>query len=103
MSKDKPTDPAWDWSQTYLTQTLERDLPSGGRVTQLKIARLDGKEIICNWDVLQRIKNDVLGTHALAIEFYPPDNLVVNETNLRHLWVFPESWFSEASLPLKPR
>ncbi len=103
MKKDNPTDPAWDWSQTYLTQTLERDLPSGERITQLKIARFDGKEIVGNWDVLQRIKNDVLGTHALAIEFYPPDESVVNETNLRHLWVFPESLIKEAYLPLKRR
>ena len=43
------------------------------------------------WDVLQRIKDDLCGEDALAIELYPPAGQVVNEINARHLWIVPDS------------
>lgn len=39
-----------------------------------------------SWDMLQTIKNKVWGVSAVAIEVYPPQDMVVNSLNMRHLW-----------------
>lgn len=38
------------------------------------------------WDRLQAIKNEVWGKATAAIEVYPPEEMVVNQINARHLW-----------------
>ncbi|MGL5719865.1 MAG: DUF7694 domain-containing protein [Alphaproteobacteria bacterium] len=39
------------------------------------------------WDELQQIKRDIGYGDKCAVEVFPPDNLVVNIANMRHLWV----------------
>lgn len=41
---------------------------------------------ISSWAVLQAIKNHFWGEDALAIEFFPPQRLVINGAHTRHLW-----------------
>lgn len=65
----------------------------GVAVRHLRVRRLSGLDGI-GWDVLQRIKNDVLGEDVLAIEVYPPNEQLVNETNTRHLWEVPHDLVS---------
>lgn len=43
----------------------------------------DGK---ITWDELQDIKNRTWGASACAIEIYPPQDRVVNNCPMRHLW-----------------
>lgn len=38
------------------------------------------------WEHLQKIKNEVWGPEARAIEVYPAQGDVVNNGNFRHLW-----------------
>jgi hypothetical protein len=76
-----------DWSGEFEAQVTESRTPIGW-VRHLKVKRHDGREGI-SWDVLQIIKNELLGPDALAIEFYPPVHDVVDETNMRHLWEVP--------------
>ena len=76
-----------DWSAEFDAQVTESETPIGW-VRHLKVKRYDGREGI-SWDVLQSIKNELLGPDALAIEFYPPAQSVVDETNMRHLWELP--------------
>ncbi len=63
-----------------------------GNPTRLSVNRTsikkDGtwKENI-TWDELQIIKRQVGFHYNTAIELYPPDEHVVNECNIRHLWV----------------
>lgn len=40
-----------------------------------------------SWDQLQRIKNLVWGLDARAIEAYPPQSEVINNVQMRHLWL----------------
>jgi hypothetical protein len=47
-----------------------------------------GKSI--TWDDLQRIKAEVGYGDRCAVEVYPPDNLIVNVQNMRHLWILDE-------------
>jgi len=55
----------------------------------LKVKRWDGGDAI-SWDVLQAIKDEMLGKHVVAIEVYPAEYDVVNEANIRHLWAIPQ-------------
>jgi hypothetical protein len=67
--------------------------------THIAIRRHDGKPLICRWDVLQAIKDSVAGKDRYAVEVFPDADSLINEENMRHLWVFPEA----DRLPLGPR
>lgn len=58
--------------------------------THIAIRRHDGKPIVGGWNTLQAIKNDVVGQQRYAVEVFPETASLVNEENMRHLWVFPE-------------
>lgn len=51
------------------------------------------------WDELQQIKHDVGYGDYYAIEVYPRDGDLVNDANMRHLWILPLplpiGWFTE--------
>lgn len=40
------------------------------------------------WDELQDIKSALGFGDLLAIEIFPPQSAVVNDANMRHLWIF---------------
>jgi len=71
-------------------QTLELKAPWGW-TRHVKVERTSGKDKI-TWDQLQAVKNYALGPDAAAVEFFPPENDLVNETNMRHLWEIPTDW-----------
>lgn len=73
----------------YDVQCLETSFPNiNGPVWHIKVWRRDGKSGI-PWDDLQAIKNSMVSSEAWAIEVYPPQSEVVDELNMRHLWVMP--------------
>jgi len=51
----------------------------------LQVEQRDGRDGI-PWDHLQAIKNLVCDPDTLMVEFYPPENQVINDVNRRHLW-----------------
>lgn len=56
--------------------TINHDL---GQLTVAHTGRI-------GWEHLQKIKNEVWGPEARAIEVYPAQGDVVNNGNFRHLW-----------------
>ena len=38
------------------------------------------------WREMQRIKDDILGSEATAVEVYPPSSQVVDEADMFHIW-----------------
>lgn len=42
-----------------------------------------------SWDELQDIKRQVGFGDSYAVEVYPKDKDVVNDANMRHLWILP--------------
>jgi hypothetical protein len=42
------------------------------------------------WDDLQRLKAEAGYADRVAIEVFPPERLIVNVANMRHLWILPE-------------
>lgn len=65
---------------------LDRTLPDGTR--HLMISSLTGDRP--SWWEAQRIKNEIAGTDATAIEVYPPQGQVVDDADAYHLWVLPQ-------------
>jgi len=62
-------------------------------VDHLCVQRHDGG-IQVPWSDLQRIKDELApgGPQRCAIEVYPPLHNVVDNCNLRHIWVMPAGW-----------
>lgn len=59
-------------------------------LTHLSIKRLDRKPIDHDrWRILQRIKNDLVGDEAEAVELYPAESRMVDTSNQYHLWATP--------------
>ncbi len=46
-----------------------------------------------SWEELQEIKTANWGRNACAIEVYPADADIVNNANIRHLWLLGENDF----------
>lgn len=66
-----------------------RFVPGLGEVTHLRFYHHDGNPSPLSWEELQEGKRDLGFGDCLAVEIYPPDAEVVNEANIRHLWVLP--------------
>lgn len=69
---------------TYFVMDCAR--PDGVRL--LMVRRIDGRDGI-PWDDLQVLKGHAGYGDREAVEIYPPDARVVNQANMRHLWVLP--------------
>ena len=53
----------------------------------LAISSLSG--IRPTWPEAQRMKNELAGDDATAVEVYPPQGEVVDQADMYHLWVLP--------------
>ena len=42
--------------------------------------------VIRTQDNLQQIKNEYVGDHVTMVEYFPPNDELINEVNRRHLW-----------------
>jgi hypothetical protein len=45
-----------------------------------------------DWRHFQAIKNEVAGPERLAVEVFPPESKLTDQSNEYHLWVFPPDW-----------
>lgn len=80
------------WSADFTTahrnnvfSVLERALPDGTR--HLAITSLSG--VRPTWPEMQRIKDEIAGPEATAVEVYPPQTEIVDQADMYHLWVLP--------------
>lgn len=64
---------------------LDRQDFSGAR--HLAVASLTGDRP--TWHEMQRIKDDLAGPEATAIEVYPPRSEVIDGADMFHIWVLP--------------
>jgi hypothetical protein len=55
----------------------------------LRIRRRDWQEII-SWEDIFAIKNHTFGNEKIAIEIYPRKSKLVNEMNMRHLFILTQ-------------
>jgi len=78
------------WSD-YDIQTLETIAPGIGVVLHIKVSKRSGRGGI-TWDALQAIKTREAGAEAAGIEVYPPEDELVYDVEMRHLWVMPSDF-----------
>jgi hypothetical protein len=71
--------------------TIDRRQTAWGEVAHLEISRVDNQPVH-RWHDLQRIKNQVCGAGAVAIEIYPAAGRLVDAQHAYHLWVLPEGF-----------
>lgn len=87
------------WAAAYGNETYQvmtREVPVNlpgwpASVTHLSIKRNDRREVH-DWRDLQRVKNEVCGEAAEAVEVYPAERRLVDTANQYHLWVFPDGF-----------
>lgn len=65
---------------------LDRTLPGG--VRHLAISSLSQERP--TWWEAQRIKNEIAGHEATAVEVYPPQHDVVDGADMYHMWIMTE-------------
>lgn len=75
------------WTNTAVFAATYR-VPRHPGSTLLSISRHNAKGGL-TWDELQHIKEALL-PGRWAVEVFPPEALVQNVANVRHLWVLPE-------------
>lgn len=82
------------WRSRDYSAMLFRDHDSG--LLRLAITRVQINKYTLEyrdgitWDTLQQIKNETIGPDVWAVECYPPQHLVQNVANMRHLWILDE-------------
>lgn len=54
-------------------------------IRHLAVSSLSG--IRPTWPEMQRIKDDLAGNDATAIEVYPPNHQVIDQADMYHIWV----------------
>ena len=80
------------WTSTFrlihrnsVFAVLDRMDFSGAR--HLAVTSLSG--IRPTWPEMQRIKDDLAGPGATAVEVYPPRDEIVDQANMYHIWIVP--------------
>ena len=80
------TEPVEMWKNHRYTAIVARD--DQGVVHHISLRRNDRKPHV-PWRDLQRIKNELAGEEAEAIELFPAESRLVDCANQRHLWCWP--------------
>lgn len=72
----------------YIVLTRGVDVPGIGRMTWVSLRRTD-RLPVRDWRDLQRIKNEIVGPEAEAVELFPAESRLVDGANQFHLWCGP--------------
>ncbi|HBZ80934.1 MAG TPA: hypothetical protein DEP07_11175 [Brevibacillus sp.] len=75
------------WSNGKYAVMARDVFTESGIVKHVCIRNAAGTDI--PWREKQRIKNELFGSEATAIEFFPKESELVDEANMYHLWVLP--------------
>lgn len=75
----------------YCVMTRDINTPLG-KVTHACLRNKGSKETNYEgtdipWAEKQRIKNEIFGKEAVAIEVYPKESKLIDSTNMYHLWI----------------
>jgi hypothetical protein len=61
-----------------------------GRVTQVLIQNHLDEPIKNHWSEIQRIKNELFGKEATAIEYFPAESELIDQHNIYWIFIFPD-------------
>ena len=74
---------------TVLVEMMEPDRGMAGML-HLSIRHTDRRKAARDWRHFQRIKNELAGPEREAMELFPAESRLVDESNQFHLWVAAE-------------
>ena len=74
----------------FIVQVYDR-VTEWGMVKKAMIRRNDALPVH-NWQVFQRLKNEIFGEDATALEVYPKKKNLVDVANMYWLWVLPQGF-----------
>ena len=94
--KDKKTGSGWfrQLDRVYrrndgMYVCMMRDIQTAwGKVTHVTITAARGKP---QWAEKQRIKNELFGLEAVAVEVFPKESELVDHAEMYHLWVLHDT------------
>ncbi len=78
--------------EIYHNDTYRVELRRRPPFVHLAIHRLDA-QACSNWRHFQQIKNELVGPENEAIEIFPAESRLVDNSNQYHLWVFADPSF----------
>jgi hypothetical protein len=78
------------WQNNRISVQHYRVQSAWGEIEHLIVRRND-EEPIHDWHVLYRVVREIFPGRT-AIEVYPPDEELIDQANIYHLWVLPEGF-----------
>lgn len=84
-------DRAWESDDGYsvMSRKIRTEIGVVEHVTITRMGVLKGKGDV-PWAEKQRIKNELFGERAVAIEVFPDERNLVDVCDVYHLWILPE-------------
>lgn len=70
----------------YIVQCFTNRTILGMHATKLMIRKSNSEKVV-EWHDLQRIKSELFGDTATAIQVFPPENELIDDFNIYWLWV----------------
>ncbi|WP_257283293.1 hypothetical protein [Endozoicomonas sp. SESOKO1] len=64
-------------------------MSNGATAIKVMVQRHDDKPIPNHWREMQNIKDEIFGSEALGVEYYPPEEQLTDKANIYWLWIFP--------------
>lgn len=73
----------------YTVMIFDDTSTTKGPAIQVLIQRIDNTPIPGHWREIQNIKNEIFGSEAVGIEYYPAESQLMDTHNIYWLWIFP--------------
>lgn len=78
------------WRNDFYVVQVYRVATELGEVLHLCITGIDGGEP--PWRDMQRIKDEIIGTDAEAVQVYPKKRDIMDQADIYHLFILPSEW-----------
>lgn len=73
------------------TVMIKDDSPTThGPAIRAMVQKHDDKPLPFHWREMQKIKNELFGPEAVAVEYYPPESQLENSHNIYWMWIYPK-------------
>lgn len=74
----------------YMVTVYDNTYTTKGPAIQVMVQPHNMLPIKRHWQEMQRIKNELFGKEAVAVEYYPAESKLIDDHNIYHFWIFPE-------------
>lgn len=74
----------------YFVMIDDEAKTTAGTAIKAMIRANDAKPFKNHWSEIQKIKNEIFGADAVAVEYYPAEENLADVANIYWIWIFPE-------------